>query len=228
MSRVMFSTLWRRRERPVAWRRRVKVWAKRLFHLPALLRLALRIAGLRLRGAQIGPLAFVGQVRIEGCPARLAIGEEASLGRCEIALYADVTIGRRVVVNDGAVLLTGSHSLRDPVWGLRPAPISIEDYAWIAHSALILPGVSIGRGAVVGAGAVVRKDVPAYAVAIGNPAFILPNRRLTTLEYSPARLAALFEAWLGQPLRSASTVETDVADCVDLSISGVPTKLEVG
>lgn len=224
----MLSKLWRRRERPLAWRRRIKVWAKRLYHLPALFRMALRVAVLRRRGARIGALAFIGQLRIEGSPARLTIGEEASLGRCEIALHADVTIGRRAVVNDGAVLLTASHCLRDPGWGLKPAPICIGDYAWIAHSAIILPGVSVGRGAVVGAGAVVRKDIPAYAVALGNPASILPERRMKRLEYSPARLAALFEALLGQPPHSSLALETDVAGSPHPGISAVSTKAEIG
>ena len=64
----------------------------------------------------------------------------------------------------------------------------------------VLPGVTIGRGAVVGAGAVVSKDVPEYAVAAGNPARVRGGVRPTTLAYSPVRLVALVNAWLGRPL----------------------------
>ena len=63
-------------------------------------------------------------------------------------------------INDGAVLLTATHSLTDPAWSLTIDPIEIGAYAWIAMNAIILPGVSIGQGAVVGAGAVVRRNVP--------------------------------------------------------------------
>lgn len=52
-------------------------------------------------------------------------------------------------------------------------PISVEDYVWIGSSAIILAGVTIGRGSVVGAGAVVTKDVPAYSLVVGNPARVL-------------------------------------------------------
>jgi acetyltransferase-like isoleucine patch superfamily enzyme len=53
------------------------------------------------------------------------------------------------------------------------SPIIIEDYAWINFNAIILKGVKIGKGAIVGAGAIVTKDVPDYAIVIGNPAKIV-------------------------------------------------------
>jgi acetyltransferase-like isoleucine patch superfamily enzyme len=56
---------------------------------------------------------------------------------------------------------------------LRESPVVIEDDAWIGASAVILKGTTIGTGAIVGAGAVVTKDVPAFAVAIGNPARVV-------------------------------------------------------
>ena len=119
------------------------------------------------------------------------------MGRCEIALHDKVTIGRRVVINDGALVLTASHSLRDPAWHHKKAPIVIGDYAEIASNAIVLPGVTIGRGAVVGAGAVVREDVPDYGVVVGNPARLMPNQRTRELNYSPVMLNAPFEAWVG-------------------------------
>lgn len=211
----------------MTWRRRVKVWAKRLYHSPALLRMAWRVAMLRRYGARIGSLAVIGNVTIQGSPAKLEIGEEAALGRCEIALHAEVTIGRCAVINDGAVLLTASHGLRDPRWGLRRAPIRIGDYAWIAQGAILLPGVSVGHGAVVGAGAVVREDVPAYALAIGNPAAIASNRRISQLEYSPAILTALFEAWLGQPQFSPPPMEATAEDNLDSGVASACSRVKV-
>ncbi|MGA7327972.1 MAG: acyltransferase [Rhodomicrobium sp.] len=112
-----------------------------------------------------------------GGPGILGIGETAILGRVTIAPHADVTIGSRVIINDGVKLLTGSHNTADPRWRTFAEPIVIKDYARIAENAIILPGVTVGRGAVVGAGSVVREDVPDYCIAFGNHARIYPACR---------------------------------------------------
>jgi maltose O-acetyltransferase len=57
---------------------------------------------------------------------------------------------------------------------MGPAPVIIGDDVWLAHGAIIEPGVTIGDGSVVSAGAVVTKDVPPNSLAIGNPARCLP------------------------------------------------------
>lgn len=56
------------------------------------------------------------------------------------------------------------------------APVVIEDDVWLGARVIVLPGIRIGRGAVVGAGAIVTKDVPPYAVCVGNPARIVRYR----------------------------------------------------
>ncbi|HHC11129.1 MAG TPA: acyltransferase [Campylobacterales bacterium] len=154
------------------------------------------------KGAKVGLLSIIGDVKIEARNlSGLNIGEECSLGKVEIALHDKVTIGNRVVLNDGVVLLTASHSLSDPKWRHKKSPISIGDYAWIATNSIILPGVTIGKGAVVGAGAVVREDIPDYAIVTGNPAKIVENRNRTdTLDYSPVLFNAPFEAWVGKKI----------------------------
>lgn len=195
-----FLYLWRNRERPNTFKRWLKVWLKRCFHLPAMCSLLARPVLFRWRGASIGHMVILGKSRIGGRLGNLSIGDETSLGRCEIALHDCVSIGRRVVINDGAVLLTASHSLTDPQWGHKKAPIFIGDYAWIATNAVLLPGVTVGRGAVVGAGAVVRGDVPDYAVVAGNPATPLSRQRTAELSYCPVILNAPFEAWIGSNL----------------------------
>jgi len=163
----------------------------------ALLRAQARSSRLKWSGATIGDLTVIGEAEISGPARNLVIADEVTLGCCEISLHARVEIGRRAVVNDGAVLLTGSHALRSSDWRLCTAPITIGEYAWIAQNAIILPGVSIGRGAVVGAGTVVRENVPDYALAIGNPASIIVGKRQPVLAYSPVRGIAAYEAWLG-------------------------------
>jgi maltose O-acetyltransferase len=96
-------------------------------------------------------------------------------------------------------ILTASHSLQDPAWPSYSRPVSIGDRAWIATGAMLLPGVSIGRGAVVGAGAVVRSNVPDFALAVGNPAVITADARSTLLIYDTAHFATPLEAWVGRP-----------------------------
>lgn len=86
--------------------------------------------------------------------------------------------------------------------GSQKKSINVGDYAWIATNAIILPGVSIGKGAVVGAGAVVRRDVPEYAIVIGNPASVQIIQRTMDLNYSPVILNAPFEAWIGRNIKN--------------------------
>ncbi len=126
------------------------------------------------------------------------MGSESVIGRgVDLMLHDRIQIGNRVVISPRAVLLTASHRLRDPRWTTYSKPIVIDDYAWIATGAMVMPGVHIGRGAVVGAGAVVREDVPDGAIVTGNPAKVVSTARPAALEYSPVRLSAALEAWLG-------------------------------
>lgn len=192
-----FLYLWRNRECPVLFSRWAKVWCKRAFHIIGILRLLARSMLFRLRGASIGRLVVLGNVEASGNFANLSVGDETALGKCVVALHDQVTIGKRVVINDGCILLTASHLMIDPTWAQKKAPIVIGDYAWIATNAILLPGVTVGRGSVIGAGAVVRGDVPDYGVVLGNPAQLASKQRASNLAYSPVMLCAAFEAWVG-------------------------------
>ena len=118
-------------------------------------------------------------------------------------LHDTVEIGSCVSINDGVVILTASHDIKDPEWRQVSKPVRIGDFAWIATGATILPGVQIGSGAVIGAAAVVSKDVPAYAAAVGNPAVIRENKRTLELRYNPVRFLAFQDAWLGKMRNTA-------------------------
>lgn len=87
-----------------------------------------------------------------------------------------VTIGDNVLIGPDARLYTPNHStdleLRRAGWEIG-LPITIEDDVWLGGSVVICPGVTIGRGSIVGAGSVVTKDVPAGVVVGGNPAKVL-------------------------------------------------------
>jgi acetyltransferase-like isoleucine patch superfamily enzyme len=111
-----------------------------------------------------GPLA---QELVSLRGAELEIGAD-SMFNAGVSIHAvrRVSIGARCLL--GALAL-----VRDEENG-RVAEVAIADDVWIGHGAIVCPGVSIGRGSVVGAGAVVRGDVPASSIAIGNPATIRP------------------------------------------------------
>jgi maltose O-acetyltransferase len=192
--------LWRNRERPaITSRRWLIVWAKRFINAPFLLRLILDRRLLLMRGARIGRLSVIEGSRFEGPVRNLSVGFGSFIGLgTTFALHDRITVGSCVVINRNVTMLTASHSLKDPHWQRFHRPIVVEDYAWIATGAMLLPGVRIGRGAVVGAGAVVRVDVPAFAVAVGNPATISEAARTETLEYFPTLLVGPLEAWLGR------------------------------
>lgn len=177
----------------------IKYWTKRLRLLPQLCCLESRLASLQWRGAQIGELTTVSPADIGGRMSNLSIGSNCAIGRVSIQLHDRVEIGDHVVINDGARLLTGTHNTGSAEWELIATPIRIHDYAWVATDALILPGVEIGRGAVVAAGAVVTKSVSPLEIVGGNPARPIGTRGADQFSYQPTRGVALFEAWLGRP-----------------------------
>jgi acetyltransferase-like isoleucine patch superfamily enzyme len=89
---------------------------------------------------------------------------------------APITIGNRVGIGHHVVIITDSHRLGDASQRLGERlgrPVSIEDGVWIAARVTVLPGVTIGRGSVVAAGAVVTRDVPPNCLVAGVPARVL-------------------------------------------------------
>ena len=82
----------------------------------------------------------------------------------------EIVTGSDVSIGPAATILTLSHDPRSAVFAGSGGPVRIGDRAWICYGALILPDVTIGEGAVVGAGSIVTRSVPAYAMVAGNPA----------------------------------------------------------
>ncbi len=92
---------------------------------------------------------------------------------CNIIDCNEVRIGDHVMVGPGVQIYTAAHALeaeaRNQGWEVAKSVV-IEDNVWLGGSAILLPGVRVGRNAVVGAGAVVTRDVAANTVVAGNPA----------------------------------------------------------
>jgi putative colanic acid biosynthesis acetyltransferase WcaF len=98
-------------------------------------------------------------------PWRLEIGDHSWIGEgAWIENLAPVVIGSHVCVSQGAYLCTGSHDWSRVTFDLVTKPIRIDDSAWICAKAVIAPGVTVGKGAVVGLGAVATADVPEWRV----------------------------------------------------------------
>lgn len=87
-----------------------------------------------------------------------------------IGIGRDVMIGPHVYITDGAHGTAPGASVK--AHPMTTAPVIIEDEAWLGAHVTVLAGVRIGRGAVIGAGSVVTKDIPANAVAYGTPAIV--------------------------------------------------------
>jgi maltose O-acetyltransferase len=135
-----------------------------------------RAAGLRIgpRGRIMGRLHITG-----GGPWKdyLTIGSDCFLtGPLKLDMQAPITIGARVSIGQGVSLLTVDHEIGGTSrrCGTRFAqPITIGDGAWLCSGCMILPGVSVGKGSVVAAGAVVTADVPPDTLVAGVPARVV-------------------------------------------------------
>lgn len=129
-----------------------------------------------------------------GC--RFLNGRKVHLGRNNVVNFGTLIDGRRFRVVTGAdvsigpeaAILTLGHDPQSPGFALRGGDVHIGDHAWIGYRAIVLPGVTIGEGAVIAAGAVVTSDVEPFAIMGGNPARQVGtrNRDLTyRLDYRP-------------------------------------------
>jgi putative colanic acid biosynthesis acetyltransferase WcaF len=135
---------------------------------------------LRIFGARVGCGVHVYPgVRI-WAPWNLELGDECGVADGAI-LYSQGTIrlGRRSVVSQGAHLCGGTHDYEKSGFPLVIKPISVGAQAWLAAECFVHPGVTIGDGAVIGARAVVTKNMPPWTVCAGHPcAPIKPRRHL--------------------------------------------------
>ncbi|ATD72884.1 MULTISPECIES: acyltransferase [Gordonia] len=152
-------------------------------HLPSH---TIRQAFLRAFGAKIGKDTSI----LRGCQVfdidQIRIGEACSIGfRVLFDARSGICIGDNVVIASDTQIIAGKHDPASPEFAAVLEPVHIGDYAWIASRATIVSGVSIGRGAVVAACALVSKDVADLDIVGGVPATTISRRPESALRYRP-------------------------------------------
>jgi acetyltransferase-like isoleucine patch superfamily enzyme len=135
------------------------------------------------RGIRIEDGVFVGRNTIVSCKdGDIEIGQDANIGfNCEIFSASRVRIGRSVLMAAYSYVIGGDHDFSDPslpvlAQSRSSAGVEIGDGVWMGAGAKVLDGVRIGADAVIGAGAVVRHEVPPRAIAVGIPARVVASR----------------------------------------------------
>lgn len=137
----------------------------------------LRIGLLNALGAQIDTGSALHNRCYVTRPGRLHIGTDSTINfGCYLDTRGGIYIGRNVMVGHLTRIYTAGHVLDDPGFSGYTAPVNILDHAVVFPNAQLMPGITIGEGAVVLTGSVVVKDVAPYCVVGGNPARPLKQR----------------------------------------------------
>ncbi|MDX2197213.1 MAG: acyltransferase [Cytophagales bacterium] len=113
----------------------------------------------------------------------ITIGEHTFIGQYTVIYgHGNVTIGSNSLISMHCRILSSNHTIPDRQHIIRDMPdillpVTIGNDVWLGAGVTVLGGVNIGHGCVVGAGAVVTKDLPDYSIAVGNPATIIRHRQ---------------------------------------------------
>lgn len=138
----------------------------------------------RLAGLKIGKGSTLHMGTIFYDPRNIVIGEDSIIGENTILDgRARITIGNHVDIASEVMIYNSQHNVHAHDFAAVVLPVTIDDYVFIGPRAIILPGVTLGKGAVVGAGAVVTKDVAPFEIVGGIPAAKIGKRKEKDLHY---------------------------------------------
>lgn len=142
----------------------------------------------RISGIKIGKGSAIHTKARFYDPRNIIIGEDTIIGEGVVLDgRAKLIIGNHVDIASEVMIYNSQHDVEDENFTAVDKPVIIEDYVFIGPRSIILPGVKIGRGAIVAAAAVVTKDVPPYAIVGGVPAKIIGERKNKNLHYKLGR-----------------------------------------
>ena len=112
------------------------------------------------------------------------MGDGCSIGtRVLLDGRLGLEVGKSVTFGYECIIWTMNHDYNDLNFIVKGGPVKIGDYAWICSRSIVLPGITIGEGAVVASGAIVTKDVPPYSIVAGIPAKVVGQREKKKYEY---------------------------------------------
>ncbi len=142
---------------------------------------------LRLFGAKIGKAVVIKpRVNIK-YPWKLKIGDHSWIGEdVWIDNLGVVEIGANCCISQGALLLCGNHDYKKPTFDLMVGDITLEEGVWIGAKSIVTAGVRCHSHAILTAGSVTGIDLEAYKIYRGNPAEIVRDREIITLDMTPA------------------------------------------
>lgn len=141
--------------------------------------MGIKIVLLRMFGARIGKGLVIKNNVVIKSPWNLTVGDDCWLGEdCWIDNLDKVCIGNNVCISQGALLLTGNHDYTVSSMPYRNAAITLEDGAWIGAKAVVCPGVTVRRNAILTVGSVATKEMEENGIYQGNPAVRVRTRVL--------------------------------------------------
>lgn len=147
----------------------------------------------RLAGVKIGKGSTLHMWANFFNPKGISIGQDTIIGdHCFLDGRAPLKIGSHVDIASQVLIYNSEHDIEDENFKALVSPVEIEDYVFIGPRAIILPGVKVGRGAIIGAGSVVTGEILPFKVVGGVPAKEIKERKLKDPHYRLGR-AALFQ-----------------------------------
>jgi len=133
---------------------------------------------LRLFGAKIGRKVIIRPSVKVTYPWKLSIGDYSWIGdNVDLYTLGNIDIGKNVVVSQRSYLCTGSHDYLQNDFPIFAKKITIENECWLATDVFVAPGITIGKGTVVGSRSSVYNNLPTNKVCIGNPAKVKRDRK---------------------------------------------------
>ncbi len=142
---------------------------------------SVKVALLRAFGAHIGTGVYIKPGIKVKFPWYLRVGDYSWVGEhVWIDNLCPVTIGSHVCVSQGAYLCTGNHDWTTPNMKLFTRRINLRDGCWVGAMSVVCPDVTLGEGAVLAAGSVAAKEIPAFEIWAGNPARFVRVRQVRT------------------------------------------------